>query len=171
MFFEDWFGIFRVLVVGVLAYVALIFWLRISGKRTLSKWNAFDFVVTIAIGSTIASVILSKDVPYFEGVLALVLLILLQFVITWLSVRFNKFENLIKAEPTLLLDKGKFVDEAMKSQRVTESEVRAAVRSAGLASLEAVEAVVMETDGSLSVIKKSNDDSRSALKDVSSSNG
>ncbi len=51
MFFDDWFGIVRILIVGVLAYAALIIFLRVSGKRTLSKWNAFDFVVTIALGS------------------------------------------------------------------------------------------------------------------------
>ncbi|HXG82568.1 MAG TPA: hypothetical protein VNI84_00950 [Pyrinomonadaceae bacterium] len=51
MFFDDWFGLVRILIVGVLAYAALIFLLLASGKRTLSKWNAFDFVVTMALGS------------------------------------------------------------------------------------------------------------------------
>ncbi|MCY7376749.1 MAG: hypothetical protein LH472_12385 [Pyrinomonadaceae bacterium] len=89
MFFDDWFGLIRILIVGVLAYSALIFVLLASGKRTLSKWNAFDFVVTIALGSTLATVIISKDVSFAEGVLALGLLVGLQFVITWLSVRFK----------------------------------------------------------------------------------
>ena len=60
MFFNDWYGLERILIVSFLAYVALIICLRISGKRTLAKWNAFDFVVTIALGSILATQILSK---------------------------------------------------------------------------------------------------------------
>ena len=166
MFFDSWFGIVRILIVGVLAYAALIIFLRVSGKRTLSKWNAFDFVVTIALGSTLASVIISKDVVLIEGVIAFALLIGLQFVITRLSVRFDSIKNVVKAEPTLLFDKGEFLNEAMRRQRVTESEIRAAIRSNGLAAIEDAEAVVLETDGTFSVVKKSANDSRTALKDV-----
>ena len=166
MFFDSWFGIVRILIVGVLAYAALIIFLRVSGKRTLSKWNAFDFVVTIALGSTLASVIISKDVVLIEGVIAFALLIGLQFVITRLSVRFDSIKNVVKAEPTLLFDKGEFLNEAMRRQRVAESEIRAAIRSNGLAAIESVEAVVLETDGTFSVVKKSANDSRTALKDV-----
>ncbi|HLM60396.1 MAG TPA: YetF domain-containing protein [Pyrinomonadaceae bacterium] len=167
MFFDDWFSLLRVLTIGILAYGALIFLLLASGKRTLSKWNAFDFVVTIALGSTLATVIMSKDISFAEGIFALGLLIGLQFVITWLSVRFDWAEKLVKAKPTLLFDDGKFLPEAMKRQRVAQGEVLMAIRNKGFASIEEVEAVVLETDGSLSVIKKSATDSRSALADVS----
>lgn len=166
MFFSDWMGLARVLIVGALAYAALVLWLRISGKRTLSKWNAFDFIVTIALGSTLATVLLSKQVALAEGVVAFALLIALQFVITWLSVRSPHVRGLIKAEPTLLLKQGRLLPPALRSQRVTESEVRAAVRSAGFAALEDVYAVVLETDGSFSVIKESAAASNSALADV-----
>jgi uncharacterized membrane protein YcaP (DUF421 family) len=167
MFFDDWFGLFRILMVGALAYAAVIFWLRMTGKRTLSKWNAFDFVVTIALGSTLATVIMSKDVALAEGVVALGLLVGLQFVITRLSVRFDWFQSFIKTKPALLLDKGEFLRDAMRRERVTESEIRAAIRSQGAAAIEDIEAVVLETDGTFSVVKKSaNGSSRSALKDV-----
>src|SRR5687767_6590786 len=166
MFFDSWFGIIRILIVGVLAYAALIIWLRVFGKRTLSKWNAFDFIVTIALGSTLATVIISKDVVLIEGLIALVLLIALQFAVTRLSVRFDWAENLVKAKPTLLFEKGEFLHSVMRNQRVTEGEIRMAIRSKGLAAIEEVEAVVLETDGTFSVIEKSADNSRSALKDV-----
>ncbi len=167
MFFDGWYGLFRILIIGVPAYAALVFWLRVSGKRTLSKWNAFDFVVTIALGSVLASVILSKDTVLAEGIAAFVLLIGLQFVITWLSVRFDWLKNTVKGEPTLLLDKGEFLRDAMKRQRVTESEIHAAIRAQGSAATEEIAAVVLETDGSFSVIKNSKAGSRSALADVS----
>jgi uncharacterized membrane protein YcaP (DUF421 family) len=115
--------------------------------------NAFDFVVTVALGSTLATVLLSKDVTLAEGVTAFALLIGLQFVVTWLSVRWPIVRRLVTAEPTLLLYRGQFLPDAMKRARMTREEVRSAVRSQGIASLDAVEAVVLETDGSVSVVQ------------------
>ncbi|MBA3599215.1 MAG: DUF421 domain-containing protein [Methylibium sp.] len=166
MFFDSWFGLLRVFVVGVLAYLALIVLLRVSGKRTLSKMNAFDLVVTVALGSTFATILLSKDVALAEGVLAFALLIAFQFLIAWLSVRSATVCLLVKAEPSLLLHRGQFLKQAMKAERVTEAEVRAAVRAQGVATLEEVEAVVLETDGSLNVVSKQKQEEASALKDV-----
>ena len=62
IFFTSWTSIFRTLIIGVLAYVGLILMLRVSGKRTLSKMNAFDLIVTVALGSTLATVLLTKSV-------------------------------------------------------------------------------------------------------------
>ena len=87
LFFNGWNGLLRTLVIGVFAYAALVGLLRLSGKRTLSKMNAFDLVVTVALGSTLATVLLSKDVALLEGVLAFAVLIGLQFLVTWSSVR------------------------------------------------------------------------------------
>ncbi|WP_076924632.1 YetF domain-containing protein [Pseudoalteromonas sp. EB27] len=166
MFFDDVQGLVRVLIIGVLGYVALVFWLRVSGKRTLSKWNVFDFVVTIALGSILASVIISKSVALLEGILAFVVLIGLQYLITWLSVRSSKFAALVKAEPTLLLSNGEYCTAALKSQRVTKSEIRAAIRGAGILAIEDVAAVVLETDGSFSVMPHNSSGLKTALSDV-----
>lgn len=151
-FFEDWSGLGRVIVVGTLAYVALVLVLRISGKRTLSKMNAFDLVVTIALGSTLATIILSKDVALAEGILALGLLIGLQYVVTWWSVRSNMINHLVKSDPALLFYQGQFLHDQMRASRVVENEVLASVRQQGIASLNDVEAVILETDGSMAVV-------------------
>jgi uncharacterized membrane protein YcaP (DUF421 family) len=152
MLFDSWAGLGRVLLVGTLVYVALVLLLRISGKRTLSKLNAFDLVVTVALGSTLATVLLSKSVALAEGVLAMGLLISLQYVIAWLSVRSPRFQGVIKAEPTLLLHRGRFLEGAMRAERITREEILAALRASGAAEPQAMAAVVLETDGSLSVI-------------------
>lgn len=152
MFFDDWHGILRVLVVGLAAYAALIVMLRVSGKRTLSKMNAFDLIVTVALGSTLATVLLTADVPLAEGVVALALLVGLQFAITWASVRSPWFRGVIKAEPTLLVRDGSLLPDAMRHQRVTAEEIDAALRQSGRQGLEGVHAVILETDGTLSVI-------------------
>ncbi|HSP77811.1 MAG TPA: YetF domain-containing protein [Myxococcaceae bacterium] len=154
MFFNSWSTMLRVVVVGSLAYVALVLLLRVSGKRTLSKLNAFDFVVTVALGSTLATILLSRDVALAEGVTAFALLIGLQFLITWLSVRSRRISALVKSEPSLLFYRGQFLPEAMRRQRVTEKEVLAVIRAQGQLALEDVEGVVLETDGSLSVIPR-----------------
>jgi len=158
MFFDNWQGLLRTLVVGVLAYVGLVVFLRVSGKRTLAKLNAFDLVVTVALGSTLASMILSRDVALIEGMLGLAALIGLQFAVTWTSIRVPWIRRVVRSEPTLLLHRGRVLEHAMRSQRVAESELLAAIRGAGVASLESVEAVVLETDGSLSVVGAPPDD-------------
>lgn len=165
MFFNDAFSLLRVVIVGTLAYLSLVLLLRVSGKRTLSKMNAFDLVVTVAIGSTLATVLLSKDVALADGIVAFTLLIGLQYVITWLSVRSRRVKNLIKAEPSLLYFNGRFL-KALKAERVTEAEVRAAVRSQGLLEMESVAAVVLETDGSLTVLRNQDHQALSSLKGI-----
>ena len=152
MFFDSWYGLLRVLVVGILAYTALVLLLRVSGKRTLAKLNAFDLIVTVALGSTLATVLLSKSVALVEGLAAFVLLAGLQYLVAWLSVRSSRFSDLVKSEPTLLLHRGRFLDGALRAQRVTRAEILAALRSSGAAEPGRVAAVVLETDGSLSVI-------------------
>jgi uncharacterized membrane protein YcaP (DUF421 family) len=166
IFFNSWFELLRVLIVGVLAYASLVAFLRVSGKRTLAKMNAFDLVVTVALGSTLATILLSKDVTLAEGLLALVLLISLQFIIAWLSSRSRQVEALVKSEPSLLLHQGRFLPTAMRRERVTESEVQAAIRSEGIARVEDVTAVVLETDGTFSVIKSGPSPWPSVLKGV-----
>lgn len=146
-------GLLRVLTGGLFAYVALVAFLRISGKRTLAKLNAFDLVVTVSLGSILASVILNKSVLLFEGALAMATLIGLQFLITWMSVRSPEFKSLIKSEPTLLLFKGVVLQGPMQRQRVTQDDLLAAIRSHGAGDLSEIEAVVLETDGSISVVK------------------
>lgn len=153
-FFDSWQGLMRILIVGIAAFVVLIVMLRISGKRTLSKMNAFDLVVTVALGSTFATVLLSASVPFFEGILALALLIYLQFAITWLSVRFESFRALIKSEPTLLVHESRYLEAALRQQRVTHDEIEAALRASGKTHLSEVGSVVLETDGSLTVVPR-----------------
>lgn len=92
MLYDDWQGLIRVVVVGAAAYAALIVLLRASGKRTLAKLNAFDFIVTVALGSTLATVLLSSTVALAEGIMALAVLIGLQYVVAWSSIRSRAVE-------------------------------------------------------------------------------
>lgn len=155
MFFEGWAPLGRILVVGTLAYVCLILVLRVSGKRTLAKMNAFDFVVTVALGSTLATIILSKDTSLAGGVLALGLLIGLQYLVAFGAQRTEWLGRVVKSEPALLFRRGEYLDGALRRERVTREEVQAAIRSNGQMDAHDVEAVVLETDGSFSVLASS----------------
>lgn len=143
----------RTLVIGVLAYINLIILLRLSGRRTLSKMNAFDLVITVALGSTYATVLLDRNVSLAQGTLAFALLIALQYCVTWSSVRVSWFRKLVTGEPALLFYQGQFLTHAMRSSRVTKDEIRSAIRAGGFAALEEVDAVVLETDGSFSIVR------------------
>lgn len=165
MFFEDWQGIVRILVLGTLAYAGLVVLLRISGKRTLSKMNAFDLIVTVALGSTLATVIVSKQVPLAEGLTALALLIVLQYVVAWLSVRSERFQGLVKATPQVLLLRGEPIHANLRRERVSLEEVYAALRQQG-SGHDQVLAVILETDGTLSVIPHGPDQDGAALNDL-----
>jgi uncharacterized membrane protein YcaP (DUF421 family) len=153
-FFQSWSVLARTFVIGVLAYLSLVLLLRVSGRRTLSKMNAFDFVVTVALGSTLATILLNRNVALAEGAVALALLIALQYVITWSSVRIAWVKRVVTGDPMLLFYRGEMLKAEMKRSRVTEDEVIAAIRAASIGSIDDVEAVVLETDGSFSVLPR-----------------
>ena len=150
--FEGWGSIARTVGVGLLAYAALVFVLRVSGKRTLSKMNAFDFVVTVALGSTLATILLSREVALATGVAALLVLVGMQYVVAWLSVRSPAVRRMTRSEPRLLVRNGEMLHAAMRAERVTKDEVLAAIRFEGFSSLSDVDAMILETDGSFSVV-------------------
>lgn len=152
MWFDSWIDISRVLLITCASYAAIIVILRISGKRSLSKLNAFDFVVTIALGSILASVILTKSVSLSEGVAAFFGLAALQWLVTALSNKSDIFAKALRSEPKLLLKDGEFQDEALANERVTRDEVEAAIRKKGHGHVEEIAAVVLESDGEMSVI-------------------
>ena len=153
VFFDGWAALARILVVGTIAYTALIVLLRLGGKRTLSRMNAFDLIVTISLGSVLAATLLSPDVALAEGVLALALLIGLQYAVAWTEVRYGGIRGLIRSEPVLLVWRGKLMAAAMRGERIAEDDVLAAVRRTGILSLEDVHAAILETNGSISVIE------------------
>lgn len=167
IFFTNWESLGRIVVVGVMVYLGLIVLLRTSGKRTLSKMNAFDLIVTVALGSMLASTLLSKSVALFDGLLGMGLLVALQYVITWLSVRYSAVDKLVKSEPTLLVYRGRFLHAVMKAERVTEGEILASLRERGIASLADAAAVVLENDGTLNALQnEATDAAHPALRGV-----
>ncbi|MFC5735882.1 DUF421 domain-containing protein [Cytobacillus gottheilii] len=166
MFFNDWETVGRTILIGVFAYAGLVLFLRVSGKRTLSKMDAFDLVVTVALGSTLATILLSKDVSLAEGLSAFFILIVLQYFLAFFSVRSGIVRSLIKSEPAFLYRDDHYLHDVMKRKRVLKVEILQAARSNGISSMGQVEAIVLEADGSISVIQKTDKAGESTLANV-----
>lgn len=163
-FFDGWAEIGRILLVGTLVYVTLLVLLRLSGSRTLASMNAFDFVVTVAIGAVFGRTLTAPGLPLAESAAALALPVALQFVVASIQARSASFMHVVTNPPRLLYFRGEFLWKAMRRERVSEDAVRAAVRKKQLGSLDDVEAVVLESSGELSVIRAVGD--ASALGDT-----
>jgi uncharacterized membrane protein YcaP (DUF421 family) len=153
MLAEQWESMANTVIIAGLAYAGLVLLLRVSGKRTLTKMNAFDFVVTVALGSTLATTLLSDTVSLAEGLIGLGMLIGLQLLITWAGTRHRWVRRLVTGDPSLLLYRGQFLPRGLQRSRISRDEVRAAVRGVGLPALTDAHAVILETNGSLSVIR------------------
>jgi uncharacterized membrane protein YcaP (DUF421 family) len=166
MWWDSWADVGRVVLVGAAAYLSVVVVLRVSGKRTLAKLNAFDLVVTVALGSTLATILLNSDVSWSEGLTALVLLAGLQALVAWVTVHRAGARAVITSRPTLVWRDGRPVESALVQQRVAIDEVRQAVRATGTGDLSEVAAVILESDGTLSVILQTQIGDWSALEGV-----
>lgn len=164
MWFDSWQSLTRIATTAGIGYIALIVLLRTFGKRTLSKLNAFDFVITIALGSLFATLVISDSVPLVNGVVALAVLIGLQWLASTLYVRSPRFQALIKGVPELVYWKGFYLDGVLRRVRITHEDIDAAMRDGNVHSTET--AVVLETDGTLTAVEVPPDALPGALRSV-----
>jgi len=154
LFFKDWESLYHVVICASISYLALFLFIRISGKRTLAKLNAFDFVVSVTLGSTLSSMMLMK-VTISEGCVALMIIILLQYLLAFFAKKSKTMEKAINSTPTLLFYNGEFIEDAMKRELITKEEIYSEIRQYRIERLEDVRAVVMELNGEMTVVKKS----------------
>ena len=147
--FDGWTPVLRAVVACAGAYAGVVLLVRISGKRTLAQLNAFDWIVTVAFGPILATTALSDEVALVEGLAAFATLAALQLLISFVSTRAPRAQRVLKNEPTLLVRDGRPLPEALRWERISEEEILQAVRGAGVATLDGVGALVLETNGRL----------------------
>ena len=143
-----------IFIKGILAYIAIIFIIRISGKRSLSKLNSFDFIITISLGSILSGVMTNPDLSLLEAMFAFSLMITLQYIVTFIAVRSDKFADWVKFKPALLYYDGRFNYQAMKKERITEKELYEKARTENYSSFDEVFAIVLESEGTISVVDR-----------------
>jgi uncharacterized membrane protein YcaP (DUF421 family) len=154
LFFNGWEPLFRIVIVGACSYLALIALLRGAGKRTLSKMNAYDMVITMALGSIMAKVLLSPEVSISESVLASFLLIALQYLLSFLICHMPRLHSFVSSPPAVLYHRGNYIDKTMRRERIDRREIKAAMHEKGIGDLSQVDSVILGSNGQLSVIPK-----------------
>ncbi|WP_263784706.1 DUF421 domain-containing protein [Salinibacter grassmerensis] len=137
---------------AVALYALLILYTRLVGLRSFSKMSGFDFAITIAIGSILASVTLWQKPTLWEGAVALAVLFGLQFVVGTLRKRLPGVKTLVDNAPLLLMDGPEVLSDNLRRANMTEADLHAKLREANVTRLVQVRAVVMESTGDVSVL-------------------
>lgn len=141
-----------VLASTVAVFVAVLVATRITGLRSFSKMSSFDFAMTVAVGSVMASTALSPSTPVAAGVVTLVGLYGFQWLIARLRRGPVRMSRLIDNTPTVLMVGQQMLEDHLRATRVTRGDVRAKLREANVLSYDQVHAVVLETTGDISVL-------------------
>ena len=148
----DWTGFLDVGLRAILGYAVLLLIVRFSGNRTLAKLRAFDLVVTIALGSLLATAVTDRDAPISHVLLAVACLVALQWLVAALSARSERFNRLVTSRSILLYEGGAFDRKALRRARVTPEQVEGAARQAGHVGMATVAGAWLEENGSISIV-------------------
>lgn len=141
-----------VIISSVGIYIAVILFTRLSGLRSFSKMSSFDFTMTVAVGSLIATTILTEDPPLIQAIIGLGALYILQIGIAKLRGISPIVSKLVDNQPTLLMKGPDMLEENLKATKVTQDDLRAKLREANVTDLNQIKAVVLETTGDISVL-------------------
>ncbi|MGO2339028.1 MAG: DUF421 domain-containing protein [Psychrobacter sp.] len=152
IFFDNIDKLGRIVLTAVMVYMLIVITTKISGKRSTSQLNNFDWIVTVMIGSLGASTILLKDIPFVEGAASIITLYVLQFLVTKYASISPPFSDVILSEPRIVFYQGQFLYDAMRDERLTRQELESAMRADGINSFADVEAIVFESDAKLTII-------------------
>lgn len=151
----DWFGswndLWDTVFSALLFYIVIVVLVRLTGKRSTSQLNNFDWIINITVGSLAASGILLDSVPAVRAMAAIVTIMCLQYLMTWAVLHWDWAASMAKAKPTMLTHKGAFLEKGMRKTRVSQEEICSALREHGKFENRA-NWVVIETDGRLTVL-------------------
>ena len=135
-----------------LLFAAVILLTRINGLRSFAKMSSFDFAMTVAIGSTLASGITGSSESLTKGLVALAALFAAQAVVAVCRPRSRHVKTIVDNTPLLLMRNGEVIEEHLVEGRIAREDLAAVLRGAGVRRLSDVHAVVLETTGDVSVL-------------------
>lgn len=133
-------------------YASLMILTRIAGLRSFAKISSFDFAVTVAIGSLVASTIITPDPPLLQAVVGLASLYGIQMLVAFLRQRSGAARSTMDNAPLLLMDGTRVLGDNLRRAGLTEDDLRAKLREANVLRREEIRAVVMESTGDVSVL-------------------
>lgn len=140
---------------SVITYFILLFFTRIMGRKQISQLTYFDYVVGITIGSIAAVASVDKNINMFEGGFSIIVWSLLTILVAEINLKNIKLRLLIDSEPLLIIDKGKVIYKNMKKARYNMGDLLMQLRVKDIFYITDVEIAILEPDGKLSVLKKS----------------
>lgn len=147
-------SIFEVFMISLCIYIYLSILLRIFGKKEFSQLNVFDFVVFLIIAEIMTDTVGNEDFTFFHGVIATVTLIVVDRLVSMVTLKSKKLRDIFEGRPTYIIFKGKLNQEKMKEQRYTVDDLSHHLRVNDIDSISKVEFALLETNGSLSIIPK-----------------
>jgi len=153
---KEWFtasatSLYAIILTAIGIYICTIVYTRIAGKRSFSKMSSFDFAMTVAIGSILATTILSKSTSLLQGAVGLASVYVLQLFVALLR-RNKKFQKLVDNQPVLLMDGQEILHENLKKSHVTLDDLKSKLREANVLELNQVRAVIFEATGDIAVL-------------------
>ena len=138
---------------GVAVYALMLAVIRISGKRTIGNFTAFDLLVALMLGEVVDEIIYG-DVTLLQGFTAIIVVAAAKYVTAWLTYWDHGLNFLFEGKPTELVRNGEIVRRNLRSEMVNEKEVMAALRLQGVSDLREVKVAYLEVDGQVSVIRQ-----------------
>ena len=141
-------------VSAAILFVVIVVLIRLLGKRATGQMSNFDWMISITVGSLAASGILLEDVSLADVILAITVIGFLQWATAWLASRSEWFENIVRAKPRLLVHKGQLLEDDMRRERISRHEIYSYLRSKGLVRPDEANWVVLENDGTMTVIPR-----------------
>jgi len=136
-------------------YLFLVAVLRISGKREVGQLSILELILILIISNGVQNAMVGDNTTLWGGLVAVLTLVGLDTLLNSLTGRSRRFRRAIEGEPRLLVRDGRMLSKALREEKVDPDEVRGAIRAHGLERVEDVHLAVLETDGSISVIPKS----------------
>jgi len=133
----------------VAVYGFLIVLLRFAGKRTLGSFNSFDLVVLLLLSNTVQNAIIGNDNSLAGGLIGAVVLVLLNWLLVRTLYLHHRVDHLVEAGPTVLIRHGKVLDQNLRRQLITRSELLAAARRQGVDHLSDVAIARLEMGGAV----------------------
>jgi uncharacterized membrane protein YcaP (DUF421 family) len=136
-----------------LMYLLLVAIVRLAKKRFLSNATALDFILTVMIGA-IAARALTGGAPYFPSTLAIVVMVIVHWVFSWIALRSKTVSGVLKGHSTVILQDGKVKPDALKRAHMSRDDLEEDLREKGIENVTEVAEGRLERSGKLSVIKK-----------------
>lgn len=136
------------------AFVVLLVLARMLGKKQLSQLTFFNYVTGITIGSIAANITTSTTMPYWDGLISLLLWSLLTLIVGYISLKPGRIRVILDGEPTIIIKKGKILEKAMAGCHLNMDDLSMMLREKNIFSLGEVEYAIFEPDGEISILKK-----------------